>query len=144
MADEIYQDIDLYNLQFEDRPGLKVTIEGTTTGDLLDLVDLAAKVPGRVDGVKLDPETRRMVETMMGYLARGLVSWNVADRDGNVLPTTVEGLRKCKLGLVMDIIKAWTEAQVDVSDDLGKDSGSGGTSPEAALPMVPLSPSPPS
>jgi hypothetical protein len=140
---DVYQDITLYDLVFENRGGLRVRVEGLSTGDLLDFIGLADQIPGAGDAKKLDPETKKTVLMLMETLAGALVEWNVADRDGNVRPANMAGLRACGLALVMDIATAWVSAQTDVDDGLGKDSGSTGTSePGLSIPMVPLSPSP--
>jgi hypothetical protein len=142
-SEDVYQDITLYDLVFENRGGLRVRVEGLSAGDLLDFIGLADQIPGGGDAKKLDPETKKTVLLLMETLAGALVEWNVADRDGNVRPATMEGLRACNLALVMDIATAWVAAQTDVDDGLGKDSGSTGTSDlERSIPMEPLSPSP--
>jgi hypothetical protein len=139
----VYQDITLYDLVFENRGGLRVRVEGLSTGDLLDFIGLADQIPGGGSAQKLDPETKQTVLLLMETLAGALVEWNVADRDGKVRPADMEGLRACNLALVMDIATAWVSAQTDVDGDLGKDSGSAGTSGlERSMPMEPLSPSP--
>jgi hypothetical protein len=138
-----YQDVTLYKLVFEGRDGLEVTVEGLNTGALLDLMDTAELLPSDPAAVKLDTGSRAAVEKLMAALAGALVSWNVEDRAGQPVPATVEGLKSLNLGLVMDIIGAWIKAQTAVDDDLGKGSGSTGTSaPAPSIPMAPLSPSP--
>ena len=143
VGDDVYQDITLYDLVFENRGGLRVRVEGLSTGDLLDFVGLAGKIPDGGNAGKLDEETSQTVVMLMETLAGALVEWNVADRDGKVRPANMEGLRACGLALVMDIAGAWVSAQTDVDDGLGKDSGSTGTSElERSIPMEPSSPSP--
>jgi hypothetical protein len=121
-----YQDVDLYKLHFEDRPGLEVTAEGLTTDDLFAVMELSGKLQ---DGTDLtDPAVKEALQVMMKMLAGALAGWNVEDRNGQPVPATLEGVRSQKLGLVMDIVLAWVQAQTDVDDGLGKDSGSGGNS----------------
>lgn len=142
--EEVYQDIDLLDLRFEKRPGLRVVIEGLTTGELLDFMELFGKAPdlAKAKESALDPESRKLVRKMMEVIASSLVEWNIADRHGKVRPATLEGLMACKLGLVLDIANAWISALTDVDDDLGKDSPSTGTSDlERSIPMAPRSPS---
>lgn len=137
-----YQDVTLYHLVFEGRDGLEVTAEGLSTGDLLDLMETAAKLgPDPAAAAKLNAEARPVIEGLMGTLAGALTEWNIEDRHGKPVPATLAGLKSLNLSLVMDIITAWMAAQNGVDDDLGKDSGSGGNSDlEQSIPMEPLSP----
>jgi len=137
-----YQDVTLYKLKFEGRDGLEVTAAGLSTGDLLDLMDLVAKIPDDRSQLKLDGDTRHVLESLMETLAENLVEWNIEDRKGQPVPTSFAGVKSLKPALVMDIVTAWMGAQNDVDDDLGKDSGSGATSElERSLTMEPRSPS---
>lgn len=133
-----YQDIDRYVLKFEDRDGLEVTVDGISTGDLLDVAGWAAQVKDSKDAAgNLDA-----VGKLMGMLATALVEWNVEDRHGKPVPVTLAGLRSLKLTLVMDIVNAWMAAQTQVDEDLGKGSDSGpGSGLERSIPMEPRSPS---
>jgi hypothetical protein len=138
-----YQDVDLYKLVFEDRPGLEVTAEGVSTGDLFEVMDVAGAIPEASKDAKLDPESKKALIGVLGQLAGALEEWNVEDRHGEPVPMTVAGLLSLKPKLMMDILTAWISAQTNVDDDLGKGSGSGGTSAlEQSIPMEPRSPNP--
>ncbi len=135
-----YQDIDVYRLKFEGRDGLEVSVEGLSSGALLDLMDTVAGIGDDPKAAALDAVSRPMVEALMSTLADSLVEWNVEDRDSHPVPMTLAGLKSLKLGLVMDVVTAWIGAQTGVDDDLGKDLSSGAASAlEQSIPMEPLS-----
>ena len=82
-------------------------------------------------------------EPVVESFAHALVSWNLEDEDGNPLPATLETLRTYPdIGFINGLTKAWIDAVTGVDDELGKDSTSGETFPEASIPMEPLSPNP--
>ena len=138
-----YENVTHYKLKFEERPGLEVTVEELSIGDLLEVTEMTAKIPDKAGG-QLDPESSKALRSLMETLADNLVEWNV-ERRGEPLPADLAGVMRCGAGLVMDIITAWVKAQSGPDDDLGKGSGSGATSDlERSLPMEPRSPSRPS
>ena len=74
--------------------------------------------------------------------AEALISWNLEDDNGQVLPATLESVRGYPDYEFMSLLaNTWVEAVTGVSDELGKDSASGKQSLEASLPMETLSPS---
>jgi hypothetical protein len=135
-----YQDITLYRLKFENRDGLEVTVEGLSTGDMLGLMDLMAKLPDGTGKAKgLTPEMRPVIESMMETLAGALDEWNIEDRKGQPVPLTLDGLKSLKLELVMDVITAWINAQATVDPTSPPGSGDGGTAAgltESSIPMT--------
>ena len=87
-------------------------------------------------------EARDDDRKVLDSFADALVSWNLEDENGQPLPATLETLETYPdvdfMNLIMD---TWMTAVAGVDEELGKDSSSGEQSPEASLPMEPLSPS---
>jgi hypothetical protein len=132
-----------YRLRFEDSDmeGLDVRAGSLTVGAMLDLSRLA-------DTARDNPDE---ADRMFGEFARALITWNVevdaADDDGvsrQPVPPTLEGIRSLDVDFALAVIKAWLEAVSGVPDPLAGRSNSGQPSPEASIPMEPLSPGPPS
>ncbi|HEY6432135.1 MAG TPA: hypothetical protein VIZ17_09130, partial [Acetobacteraceae bacterium] len=129
----------IYKLVFEsaDMEGLEVAMRSVSIGSMLKMAAVA-------DAAKREEVDAAGLEDMFARFARALEHWNVEDDAGEAVPADLNGVRSQDADFVMAIFEAWFEAVMNVGDDLGKDSSSGGTSPEASLPMAPLSPSPPS
>lgn len=132
-----------FRLIFEDPElsELEIHAKSVPSGDFLQIAELVALK----DSGDLTREDVANIRKLFGMFAKALVSWNLEDderdEEGNLtgrdipVPTTLEGLLSQDFDFVMDTIKAWMDAVTDVPDDLGKDSASGVTFPEASLPM---------
>lgn len=123
-----------YHLKFADpeMQGLEVVAFSGSTGDILKL-----------SGVTTDSESSAILDSLQIF-AKSLVSWNIEDSNGLPLSSDLEGLKTLDLGLVLLIVKAWSEAIADVPGPLGTPSASGKLSLEASLPMEASSPNLPS
>jgi hypothetical protein len=128
----------LYRLKFdpEDYPdleGFECDATGTTLERFIEITVLAT--------VLETPEGRtpENVEKQYRLFARYLKAWNLDDDDDQPVPCTYEGLKSQELDFVLTIMKAWMAAIASVPGDLGKDSPSGGTSPEASLHLASVS-----
>lgn len=118
-------DLDFTGTEYE---GLAVKMRGLTVGEELQLDELRTG-----DGAE-----RRGFELMTSLL----VAWNIEDDQGQPVPPTFEGVcsqDSVMIGAVIDALKA---AVSGVPDPLPQSSPDGGPSPEASIPMEPLSPSP--
>jgi hypothetical protein len=116
-----------------DYDGMEVTMTSIPTGTILELEELTT----RSDAAKADSGTfRRLLEV----LGSAMLSWNVETDDGEPIPAGQEGLKTQDADLIMAIIAAWTSAMSGVPAPLDGRSTSGGSFPEANLPMAPLSP----
>ncbi|WP_370665402.1 hypothetical protein [Streptomyces sp. IBSBF 2507] len=104
--------------------GLEASVRGLTVGEELEL-----------------NEMEWTPQNIVKALVQRLVSWNVEDENGPV-PTTFEGVCTQDGDMVLAILNALRQANSGVSDPLPSGSPSGGPSPEASIPMAPLSPSP--
>jgi hypothetical protein len=127
-----------YKLIFEDpgMAGLEVVARSLSIGEF-------AKVTRLADQVKDDSEATAGVLDLFEMLGKSLASWNLEDEVGDPVPADYEGIKTQELDFILAIVSAWISAIADVTPPLPAGSNSGGTSPEASLPMEPLSPSPP-
>lgn len=128
----------IFKLEFEDPAysGLEVLAKSVPTGDFLDLMDAAARMD--LTSKTFSPDDLQAVKILIEGFARALVSWNLEDEDDNEVPTTIDGVRAQELPFLLPIVTSWMDAVAGVSADLGKESSSGETSPEVAIPMAPL------
>lgn len=127
----------LYRLKFEDpsMAGLEVDAKSLSTGAFLEVAGLA-------DAVKGDSLDAAAARKLFEVFAGALVSWNLEDEHDQPVPATYEGVVSQDMDFVLEIIMAWIGAMSSVDTPLPGALNSGGTSPEASLPMEPLSPSP--
>lgn len=131
----------VYKLVFVDREGLIVKMLSLPTGEFL----MVAKMADLAESLD---EAEALVELrgLLGVFAKYLVCWNVelpvdpADPESPVeaLPTTVEGVLRLELDLVLEMILAWVDAVAGTSGPLGRPSTSGDLALEASIPMDPL------
>jgi hypothetical protein len=73
--------------------------------------------------------------------AEKLISWDMEEENGEPTPATLEGVMSLDDKEFYGIVGEWLDAIGKPDEDLGKDSGSGATSPELSDLMEPLSPS---
>lgn len=120
--------------------GLEVRIDEAPLGVLLDVMEDFARLEGKTLDV---PTAARVLRSMIVSFAQVLEGWNV-ERKGKPVPPTEEGLRSLGAEFVTDIVRAWLTGTAEPGDDLGKDSGSGETSPGELTAAAALSRSLPS
>jgi len=121
-----------------DMDGLKVEVSSVPSGVLLELDRLTD--PQNWQGLTRAEQKPRISE-LYTLLAGAVQSWNLTDRDGEPVPTTVEGMWTQEWDLMRAIIWAWYHALIEVPAPLPRPSGDGGQSVEASIPMEVLSPS---
>ena len=122
----------LFNLQFpehEDLEGATIKVRSVSFGKLMDVAGLAEAARG---GVKL-AEVKELLELFVERLE----FWDLADEDGSLIPTTMEGLLSLEPDIALEIVLTWADVLVSVKRDrdLGKGSTSGEPFPEAHIPM---------
>lgn len=122
----------IYRLQFADEEfdGLEVVVRSLPVGEFMSLIRLQNK---------LDEDDTESVEELFKIFTDKLIGWNLEDEEGTKVPRTLAGLMSLDLSFVLQIVGAWIEAMGGVDKDLGKDSTSGGTFLEAAIPTEALS-----
>lgn len=120
----------VYKLVFEDEQfeGLEVRVRSMQLGKFVEFADL----------IDQGGFTKDSVGGIFERFAKVLVSWNAEDDDGP-LPLTAEGLLRLDLTEARAIIEGWRDAVTGVTGPLALPSSDGGPSPEASIPMEPLS-----
>lgn len=134
----------LYNLQFEDYPGLEVSAAGTSLGRLMHLSSLNVQINEQ------DEEKRMEV---FKFFAGQLVSWNMEHptleeteviegetvcancnvAEGAPMPCTLESLLCLELSFIMKIIFGWMSAIARVSIPKELTLSDGGKNIEEAM-----------
>lgn len=125
-------------LNFENTPyaGLTVKCDEAPIGLLTDIAKDYSKL---IDpALAASPEGAELLDRLMENFAMVLEEWDLT-RKGEPVPATLDGIRSVGSTFFMTLIRAWLTGTVQVDDDLGKGSASGGTSPEALAAMAALS-----
>lgn len=123
----------IYELHFEDPEldGLVIRMKAVKIGKVRKLLRLLNSEQGHSD---------EQMDEMFKLMADGLVSWNLeeCDDEGNPvlidgrpvpIPATIEGIEDQEFPFILQILNTWMEGMTGISEDLGKGSGSGVTSP---------------
>lgn len=119
----------LYKITFEERPGLIVRAKAATAGAFLKIARLHEQEP-----------TLEESEDLFRAFAEVLVSWNLEFGDGHELegelvPTTFDGMMTQSMDLVNEIIVGWMEAVAGISAPLDQPSSGGDLFPVESIPM---------
>jgi hypothetical protein len=130
----------IFTLKFDDPQleGLEVRAASITMEKMLEVADQADRAEARAGLAE--------IKGLLTLFVQSLRSWNlqteVTDDHFEDAPQTLAGLLNNDPDLVLAIALSWWRAMTAVSPSLGKESNSGGTSPEASIPMEALSPNP--
>ena len=118
-----------YDLTFEggELDGFECIMTGVSLDDFLDLASLEAELSTPAG------RTRENIERQFSVLGEHMSSWNLDDDDDKPVPCTYEQLRTFDFDFALAIFRGWMRAMHTVPEDLGKESSSGGTSPERSL-----------
>ncbi|MEU3161779.1 hypothetical protein ABZ753_30905 [Streptomyces griseoincarnatus] len=111
-----------------DYEGLEASMRAPTVGEELEFTKLRNKEDSG--------------QELFTFLTRLLVSWNVEDDNGQPVPCTFEGVCSQDGAMVLAILDAGQTAASGVPAPLPQSSPDGEPSPEASIPMAPLSVSP--
>lgn len=115
--------------KIEGEDGLIIRLKGLKVGKLRRLVKV------------LDSDEAgltQVLDEIFAIMLESAVSWNLQDEDGNDIPFELAGLEDLELDTVLAITRAWIDGMTGVSDELGKDSTSGGQFPGQPLTMAAL------
>ncbi len=124
----------ILNISFEEGSehyGLEIRARSVSFGRLMQFADQAEQLR---EGAALSE-----MKGFINEFSEALDSWNAADEDGRDIPATREGLLSQDTSWVIDVLLAWFDSIVSVAGPLDSRSTSGGPSPEASIPMEPLS-----
>jgi hypothetical protein len=119
----------VYHLKFQDGEyaGLEVQVRSLTMKQLLIIRT------GKGD------EGKDGTETAVRFLAERIIGWNLTDQ-GVPVPPTLDAILDEDDDFILAIINKWTTAVSGVENTpLPESSPSGEPSPEASIPMAPLS-----
>ena len=114
----------LYDLTFEEFPGLEMRCTGLPIGDLLEILQLAEALGAKPDTTKIDD--------LFGRFASRIVSWNYEDEDGKPLEPTLETLKGEDSDFVLKLLNGWAGAIAGAPDPT-KAAADGGL--EGSIPM---------
>lgn len=109
--------------------GLTVRLKGLKVGKLRRLI---AVLESDEQGLT------EMLGEVFELLTENAVSWDLEDEGGNPVPFDHDGVEELELEDLMSILSAWMDAMTSVSEDLGKDSTSGGSFPGQPVTMEAL------
>ncbi len=113
----------------EELAGLEVHVRRKSLGEYLEIVGLAES---DIDG----PVLVRQLEEF----TRSLISWNLEEEDGTPVPPSRDAVFAQDKDLMLKVATRWIERLEGVVDaPLPESSPAGEPSPEASIPMEPLS-----
>jgi hypothetical protein len=115
----------------DEQHGLEVRMRGLSTGELLDVMDLAELTEESGMTAEGRVQIRRLFET----IADGLVSWNLETPDGKPVPADLAGVRGRDFGRNLALFGAWVQGMTQVAGPLGQRSSTG---PPPEMPMEAL------
>lgn len=118
--------------------GLEVRVRSMSVERFLELGPLLEALDMDGLGTKEMGELRELFREFSTVL----VDWNLEDEDTDEpVPCTAEAFLGQDIRFVNEVISRWAEHIAGVSGPLERPSPSGEPSPEASIPMEPLSPS---
>lgn len=110
-----------------DFAGFEATLRGQHLGGFLNLLGI-----GEVDLSNIGDQLREM--------GKALISWNLEDEEsGEPVPVTPEAVMAQDQDLMIALAKGWTDGLRGIPAPLEPSSTDGPPSPEASIPMEPLS-----
>ena len=124
-----------YKLLFDgtEYDGLEIVVSALSVGEMQEITRKSASV--FASGV---PTVLGQVDTsdeLLEKFANCIVSWNLVEEDDTPIVPSVESVKAQEAPFITAIVNAWMSATAGVTPDLGKDSDSGETFPEALIPM---------
>lgn len=139
---------ELYGLELVSRP-VQIEFLAEVAALMSDIADVsgAGQAVDAQSAKSAMSRVAQMTPRLFELFASKIKSWNyqMETEDGEIVDVapTVEGFRSIGDDReLFSILSGWLDAIGGVSVELGKESGSGETSPELSLPMEPLSASP--
>jgi hypothetical protein len=114
--------------------GLEITVDSVSLGTLTEIMEAYSEATDDASS------TAGMValSTVCTRFAGCLQSWNL-ERRGERVPADYDGLMSLDHQFALKLVKMWMQRTTQASPELGKDSPSGGTSPEVLTTAAALS-----
>lgn len=131
--------------------GATVKVRSMPFGQFTAMVGLAGTVGEAINEAataekilaNIDPQDVAQMGRFLAGFGEALVEWDLEEEDGSPIPATVEGVAGLDTDVALEMIMPWLDALQggfrDPGSPLHGGSGSGASSPEASLPMAPLS-----
>lgn len=119
-----------------DMDGFEIFVKSMSTERFLDLDEQRHRT------YETPAQEREETRKVFREFAEVLVSWNLEDDDDTPIPCTYESFMAQDPAFVKSIMDAYGEHVAGVAPPLPQPSPGGEPSPEASIPMEPLSPSP--
>lgn len=117
--------------------GLEMTTRGLSVAEFAEFGIKLQRLGTGLGDQDTPEDAVEALKAFMGALdasragfADALLSWNMEEDDGTPTPANLEGVNRLDDVMFLSLVREWLEAIGGVGDDLGKDSGSGETSPE--------------
>jgi hypothetical protein len=117
--------------------GLEVRMYVPSLGEFERLTGMAGELAEVVAEGDLTSEQAKEVMSLYDTVAEYMKSWNVT-RNGEPVPTTMEGFRTQEVGFLNTIVTSWLGAVGDVDAPLASGSPSLPTPDLSSIPMEPL------
>jgi len=116
----------VYNLHFEDESlsELEVKVNACSVEEFNQIV---------ADSVLVGQEALEAANGLIALFVSNLVSWNISLDGENLLPKTVDSIKKLDQPLVVRLISSWQAAMMTIPNPSNRKSSSGGISEELSL-----------
>jgi hypothetical protein len=128
--------VTIYKLLFEgtEYDGLEIHTKSLSVGEMQEITRTSAGISEK--GISTALGKVEASEEVLQRFADSILMWNLEEDDGTPIEPTLKNVLEQEAAFVNAIVTAWMEATTGVSVELGKDSPSGETFPEASIPMV--------
>lgn len=110
----------IHAIEIEEYEGLHVRMKSLKVGKMRNLVQ-------QLEDDEIS--TPDLLDATVKAVTEALVSWDLEDESGNPVPATAEEVEELDFDMLQSICSAWLGAISGPSEELGKGSGSGETSP---------------
>jgi hypothetical protein len=127
----------VYNLSFQGTQldGLHVKMSCCTIKEHNEMMKAAMQ-----DGI--DEETLKSNDRILDLFTNHLVSWDLEDLAGQIVPTTREGIDDQERTIIVQLINAWQVAMMNIPNPSNSESSNGSISEEQSLGLGSISESP--
>ena len=92
----------VYQLSYEQFPGLEITARSVPVGELLDILKLA-------DSMAAEPSQQKIAK-LFKWFADKIIAWNYEDEDGKPLEPTLKTLQGEEFDFIIALITGWVKA----------------------------------
>lgn len=112
--------------------GLEIRIGSMTLRETMDVQRILTSTTADADA------SIQQNDALLTAFTDHLISWNLEDENGQLIPMTPDSLMDYEQGFVASMIEAWMQQITAVPKTLNTPSSAGETSPELSMPMEAL------